>query len=77
VSLVFSSPSSLHAQTDCAGRATQTFITALVTNLIIGGAELLVFILIKKRFRKIYGTFDTLLLLRSRRSCNSTGFCNF
>jgi hypothetical protein len=26
-----------------------------VTNLIIGGAELLAFVLIKKRFRKIYG----------------------
>ncbi|BGP48047.1 phosphate metabolism protein 7 [Rhodotorula kratochvilovae] len=35
-------------------KSTQTFITALVTGLIVAGAELLAFIILKNRFRQIY-----------------------
>ncbi|GAA5909988.1 hypothetical protein JCM8208_006407 [Rhodotorula glutinis] len=39
---------------DVTNKSTQTFITALVTGLIIAGAELLAFVILKNRFRQIY-----------------------
>lgn len=36
------------------GQSTQTFITALVLNLAIAGAEVVAFMLIRKKFKKIY-----------------------
>ncbi|TNY20874.1 hypothetical protein DMC30DRAFT_396412 [Rhodotorula diobovata] len=39
---------------DVTNKSTQTFITALVTGLIVLGAEVLAFVIIKNRFRQIY-----------------------
>ncbi|KAM0752233.1 DUF221-domain-containing protein [Meredithblackwellia eburnea MCA 4105] len=62
---------------DAANKSTQTFITAFVTGLIVAGAYLVAFLILKNRFRKIYNPRTYLVEPKKRIDPLPSGFLSW